>query len=96
MATDGPLPSISVRRVLGTLVPRVLLSVNAVITESRTLLSAALDKEPVFSIDLRSILSHPNFRGPKPGHEIITKCARIKSHTYDDSWYINECYIINT
>jgi hypothetical protein len=31
---------------------------------------------------------------PKPECEIITKCARIKSHTYDDSWYGNECHII--
>jgi hypothetical protein len=22
-------------------------------------------------------------------------CARIKSHTYDDSWYRNECHIFN-
>jgi hypothetical protein len=41
------------------------------------------------------LLSHPDFRDPKPGREIITKCARIKSHTYDDLWYINECHIIN-
>jgi hypothetical protein len=40
-------------------------------------------------------MSHPDFRGPKPGREIITKCARIKSCTYDDSWYINECHNIN-
>jgi hypothetical protein len=40
-------------------------------------------------------VSHPDFRGPKPGREIITKCARIKSHTFDDSWYRNECHIIN-
>jgi hypothetical protein len=39
------------------------------------------------------ILSHLEFRGPKPGREIITKCARINSHTYDDSWYRNECHI---
>jgi hypothetical protein len=31
------------------------------------------------------LLSHPDFRDPKSGREIITKCARIKSHTYDDS-----------
>jgi hypothetical protein len=29
-----------------------------------------------------------------PGANIITKCARTKSHTYDDSWYRNECHII--
>jgi hypothetical protein len=31
---------------------------------------------------------------PKPGREIITKCARTKSHTYDDSWYRNEYHVI--
>jgi hypothetical protein len=31
-------------------------------------------------------VSHPGFRDPKPGREIITKCARTKSHTYDESW----------
>jgi hypothetical protein len=36
---------------------------------------------------------HPGFRGPKPGREIITKCAWTKSHTYDESWYRNECHI---
>jgi hypothetical protein len=35
----------------------------------------------------------PGFRGPEHGH-IITKCAGIKSHTYDDPWYINKCYNI--
>jgi hypothetical protein len=38
-------------------------------------------------------LSHPGSRGPKSGHEIITKCNRINSHTYDDSCYINVCHI---
>jgi hypothetical protein len=37
-------------------------------------------------------VSHPAFRGPNP---IVTHmCARIKSHTYDDSWYRNECHVI--
>jgi hypothetical protein len=27
-----------------------------------------------------------------PGANIITRCAGIKSHTYDESWYRNECY----
>jgi hypothetical protein len=27
------------------------------------------------------------------GANIITKCARTKSYTYDDSWYRNECDI---
>jgi hypothetical protein len=35
----------------------------------------------------------PEFRGPNPG--ATQMCARIKSHTYDDSWYRNECHIIN-
>jgi hypothetical protein len=30
----------------------------------------------------------PGFRGPNPGATHM--CARIKSHTYDDSWYRNE------
>jgi hypothetical protein len=36
------------------------------------------------------------FRGHQdPGANIITKCARTKSYTYDDSWYRNECHNIN-
>jgi hypothetical protein len=35
----------------------------------------------------------PEFQGPKPRREIITKYADAKSHTYDDSWYRNECHI---
>jgi hypothetical protein len=31
---------------------------------------------------------------PKPGREIIAKCARTKSYTYDDLWYRNECHNI--
>jgi hypothetical protein len=31
----------------------------------------------------RPLLSHPGFRNP--GANIITKCARTKSHIYDDS-----------
>jgi hypothetical protein len=30
-----------------------------------------------------------------PGVNIITRCARTKSYTYDDSWYRNECHNIN-
>jgi hypothetical protein len=29
-------------------------------------------------------LSHPGFRGPKPGREINTRCAGTKSHTHDE------------
>jgi hypothetical protein len=43
--------------------------------------------------DANVLLSHPDFRGPKPGREIITKCDGTKSHTYDESWYRNECHI---
>jgi hypothetical protein len=35
----------------------------------------------------------PGFRGPNTG--AIHMYVRIKSHTYDDSWYKNECYIFN-
>jgi hypothetical protein len=35
-------------------------------------------------------MSHPGFR--EPGANIITMCAGTKSHTYDESWYRNECY----
>jgi hypothetical protein len=35
-------------------------------------------------------MSHPGFRDP--GANIITRCAGTKSHTYDESWYRNECY----
>jgi hypothetical protein len=32
----------------------------------------------------KTLLSHPGFRGPKLGREIITRCAGTKSHTYDE------------
>jgi hypothetical protein len=31
---------------------------------------------------------HPGFRDP--GANIIPRCARTKSHTYDELWYRNE------
>jgi hypothetical protein len=31
------------------------------------------------------------FKGANSGANPM--CARIKSHTYDDSWYINECHV---
>jgi hypothetical protein len=38
----------------------------------------------------------PGFQGHQDqGASILTKCARTKSYTYDDSWYRNECHIIN-
>jgi hypothetical protein len=39
-------------------------------------------------------LYHTRVSGaPRPVREIITKCAGTKSHTYDESWYRNECHI---
>jgi rubredoxin len=36
----------------------------------------------------------PEFRRHQDlGANIITKCAGTKFHTYDDSWYKNECHI---
>jgi hypothetical protein len=45
------------------------------------------------SARIRWSMWHPGFRDP--GVDIITKCAAIKSHTYDDLWYRNECHNIN-
>jgi hypothetical protein len=33
---------------------------------------------------LATEVSHPDFKGPKPGREINTRCAGTKSHTYDE------------
>jgi hypothetical protein len=46
---------------------------------------------PTVNIVLIPLLSHPGFRDP--GANIITRCAGTKSHTYDESWYRNECHI---
>jgi hypothetical protein len=36
----------------------------------------------------------PGFQGHQdPGANIITRCARTKSHTYDESWHKIECHI---
>jgi hypothetical protein len=35
-------------------------------------------------------LSHPDLRAKPAANQM---CARIKSHTYDDSWYRNKCHI---
>jgi hypothetical protein len=35
----------------------------------------------------------PGFKGPNPG--VCQICAGMRSHTYDDSWYRNECHIFN-
>jgi hypothetical protein len=40
-----------------------------------------------------AVVTH-GFQGHQdPGANIITKCAGTNSHTYDDSWYKNECHI---
>jgi hypothetical protein len=39
-------------------------------------------------------VSHPGFGGTKTrARDKIIRCARTKSHTYDDSWYRNKCHI---
>jgi hypothetical protein len=38
-------------------------------------------------------VSHPDFGAPRPGANIITRCAGTKSHTYDESWHRIECHI---
>jgi hypothetical protein len=45
---------------------------------------------PTVNIALIPLLSHPDLRA-NPGASQM--CARIKSHTYDDSWYKNQCHI---
>jgi hypothetical protein len=35
-------------------------------------------------------MSHPDLKANPDASQI---CARIKSHTYDDSWYRNQCHI---
>jgi hypothetical protein len=49
----------------------------------------------VFSkIDLRSGYCHTRVSVVQsPGANIITRCARTKSHTYDESWHRIECHI---
>jgi hypothetical protein len=57
-----------------------------------------LSLPPCFRPGARSGLSYCHTRvlgAPRPRREIITKCARNKSDTYDDSWYRNECHNIN-
>jgi hypothetical protein len=40
---------------------------------------------------VNGFMSHPGFKDP--GTNIITRCAGTKSHTYNESWYRNECHI---
>jgi hypothetical protein len=42
------------------------------------------------SVQLPPQLSHLDLRENPDANQM---CARIKSHTYDDSWYRNECHI---
>jgi hypothetical protein len=41
-------------------------------------------------LEAPTALSHLDLRA-NPGASQM--CARIKSHTYDDSWYRNQCHI---
>jgi hypothetical protein len=38
---------------------------------------------------------HTQILGVQTPGANFTKCAMMKSHAYDDSWYRNECHIIN-
>jgi hypothetical protein len=40
-----------------------------------------------------SLVSHPDLR---TNLGVSQMCPRIKSHTYDDSWYRNQCHIFIT
>jgi hypothetical protein len=44
---------------------------------------------------LKKFLCHTRVLGVQNPGTNFTKCASIKSHTYDDSCYRNECHIIN-
>jgi hypothetical protein len=41
-------------------------------------------------IDSENLVYTGGFRDS--GANAITRCAGTKSHTYDESWYRNECY----
>jgi hypothetical protein len=45
---------------------------------------------------VRGEVSHPGFKGPKPGREINTRYAGTKSHTNDESWHRIECHLFTT
>jgi hypothetical protein len=59
----------------------------------RTLIKGEMTMKTNKRLGIKDLLSHPGFRGPKPEREINTRCARTKSHTYDEKWYRNECHI---
>jgi hypothetical protein len=47
----------------------------------------------VEAVDGESGLVTPGFRGHQDlDANIITRCAGTESHTYDESWYKNECH----
>jgi hypothetical protein len=49
-----------------------------------------------YLIEKRKVVT-PGFQGHQdPGANIITRCARTKSHTYDESWHRIECHIFTT
>jgi hypothetical protein len=45
---------------------------------------------PTVKIPLIPLLSHLDLMANLGANQM---CARIKSHTYDDSWYRNKCHI---
>jgi hypothetical protein len=43
--------------------------------------------------EIQRLKCHTRVSGHQdPGANIFTRCAGTKSHTYDESWYRNECY----
>jgi hypothetical protein len=45
-------------------------------------------------VDFKWLAVTHGFQGHQdPGANIITRCARTKSHTYDESWHMIECHI---
>jgi hypothetical protein len=61
-----------------------------------TLLYSSRHKE-ARSIEVSWEFVTPGFQGHQDlGANIITRCARTKSHTYDESWHMIECHIFTT
>jgi transposase InsO family protein len=61
--------------------------------KNRTLLDMARTMLDKYKTPDRFCTITPGFRGHQdPGTNIITRCAGTKSHTYDESWYRNECH----
>jgi hypothetical protein len=61
------------------------------VQEDDVSLTAIVDK---YLVQIQSCC-HTRVLGPPNLGANFTKCVGIKSHTYDDSWYRNECHIFN-